>query len=522
MGKVDAEESLFGSTRKICESQLPASSLFRLLADKSHEMFPAKMFEDLFSGVGRPSIPPRVVAVVMVLQRHHGMSDREAVGAFAFDLRWKYAAGCLAFEYPGFCHSVLVEMRARLAKSERPNRLFEATVEAAVEQGIVGRKRVFDSTALYDAVATQDTVTLVRNSIVGLLGAAPAELAAELRAECRRDDEYCKPGKPACDWDDKPARDAMLDGMAADGYAMLARLHDLPLDDTTRKSAELLATVLGQDLEMRHDGVFRIADRVQKGRVISTVDPEARHGHKTTSRKFDGYKGHIVEDPDSEIITDTAVTAGNVGDAEAAHAVLDRQIEQAENAPGEGKVEVYGDGSFGAAELLEKSEVRDVDIFFKVQEPSARAGCFSQNDFEIDLNAGTAKCPNGVLVQLRLNKDGSRSAEFGPQCTSCPLRAQCTQSKSGRTLRLHPKHEILERHRKRQRDPEWKKKYRSTRPKVERKFAHLMRHKHGGRRARVRGQTRVAADFALLAAAANLARLAVLRTQPSKWANDAN
>jgi IS5 family transposase len=124
--------------------------------------------------------------------------------------------------------------------------------------------------------------------------------------------------------------------------------------------------------------------------------------------------------------------------------------------------------------------------------------------------AKKVRCPAGVRVSLHMLKDGSRFAEFGGSCAECPLRSQCTKSKSGRTIKLHPKHETLDRHRKHQRDEAWKKRYRKVRPRVERKLAHLMRRKHGGRRARVRGRERVKQDFALLAASINLARLAAL------------
>jgi hypothetical protein len=100
--------------------------------------------------------------------------------------------------------------------------------------------------------------------------------------------------------------------------------------------------------------------------------------------------------------------------------------------------------------------------------------------------------------------------DFGEHCDGCPMRPKCTLSKEGRSIRTHPKHQVLDRARKRQRDPGWRARYRAIRPKVERKIAHLMRRKHGGRRARMRGRLRVAHDFALLAAAVNLARLARL------------
>jgi len=135
---------------------------------------------------------------------------------------------------------------------------------------------------------------------------------------------------------------------------------------------------------------------------------------------------------------------------------------------------------------------------------------FSQEDFEIDTKTGDVCCPAGVRVSLRVLEDGSSIAKFGGSCAECPRWSQCTTSKTGRTIRLHPKHATLDRHRKRQREEAWKKQYRKVRPRVERKIGHLMRRKHGGRRARVRGRERVKQDFALLAASINLARLAAL------------
>ena len=95
----------------------------------------------------------------------------------------------------------------------------------------------------------------------------------------------------------------------------------------------LLAAVVGQDLDEGEDGVFRIARRVAKDRIISTVDPDARHGHKTSARGFDGYKGHVALDPDSELIVATHVTAGNVGDGQAVDALLADELAQADEDP---------------------------------------------------------------------------------------------------------------------------------------------------------------------------------------------
>jgi len=517
LGRTPTHEDLYRSTRAACEARLPEPSVFRLLARESHRLFSDEAFADLFSDMGRCCVPPRIVAVAMVLQRIHGLSDREAADAFAFDLRWKYAVGALDFDHPGFVHTVFVDMRERLRRSERPDRIFEVVLGVAKEAGLVGRRRVLDSTALYDAVATQDTVTLIRCAIRGLLREADDELEAELRSVLKRDDDYRNAGKPACDWDDAAAREQLVDQLARDGYAALRTLDERKLVGPLRQAAELLATVLGQDLEQREDGVFRIARRVAKERVISTVDPDARHGHKTAARGFDGYKGHIALDPDSEIITATEVTAGNVADGSVGASLLGEVLDEAKADPAE-KVEVYGDSSYGTAELVEHIEGAGAEANVKVQGPSAAPGMFSKDAFRVDLNTDTVTCPAGRVVPIARTKDGGGLGSFGAHCADCPLRGQCTKSIEGRSIRVHPHEATLQRSRQRQRDPTWKAHYRATRPKVERKFGHLMRHRHGGRRARMRGCARVGHDFALLAAAVNLKRLAVLRSSAAALA----
>src|SRR5215210_8073449 len=191
LGLVPRQAEVFATTATLCDGRVAEDSIYGFLHRNCDRLFADEMFADLFcDGRGRRSVPPMIVAVVMVLQRFEGCSDREAVDRFAYDARWKYAAGGLEFDYPGFVHTVLVDMRARLAASERPDRIFEVVLETAKQAGLVGRRRVLDSTALYDAVATMDTVTLVRSAIRGLLGACDAELEGELRALLVRDDDY--------------------------------------------------------------------------------------------------------------------------------------------------------------------------------------------------------------------------------------------------------------------------------------------------------------------------------------------
>src|SRR4029077_2408647 len=168
LGRTPVQADLLRSTVSFCEDRVSPDSIYGVLHRECFALFPDEMFADLFTDVGRRSVPPTIVAVVMVLQRVEGLSDREAVDRFAFDVCGKSAAGGLDFDYPGFVHTVLVDMRARLARSDRPGRIFEVVLRVAGEAGLLGGRRLLDSTPIYDAVATMDTLTLVRSAIRGL------------------------------------------------------------------------------------------------------------------------------------------------------------------------------------------------------------------------------------------------------------------------------------------------------------------------------------------------------------------
>jgi hypothetical protein len=247
------------------------------------------------------------------------------------------------------------------------------------------------------------------------------------------------------------------------------------------------------------------------------VDSQARHGHKTAAHGFDGYKAHVAIDPDAEVITAAEVSAATRGDAAVAPALL------GDLASGEGDQAappvVYGDSAYGTGAHLAWLEQQGFTPMVKTQVPSAPGGRFAKDQFRIDLQAQTVTCPARVTVAIRTARRGGGQARFGVACSVCPLRQACTSSIGGRVVAVHPLEAELAAARTRQRDPAWLADYRATRPKVERKLAHLLRRRHGGRRARVRGLVRVAQDFKLLAAAVNLARLATLglRSTSTGW-----
>lgn len=530
LGRAPCQDDLFDAATRFCAATLAPDSIYAFLHRERDRLFPDALFVDLFTAHGRRSVPPAVVATVMVLQRLEGLSDREAVERFTFDVRWRYAAGVGPYDGTGpqgFVHTVLVDMRERLRRSDRPDRVFAVSLEVARAAGVVGRRRVLDSTPLYDAVATMDTLTLIRSALRGVLAAADPALAAELRAALTAGDDYASAGKPQIDWDDPAAREALIDSRAQDAHACLARLEGRAVSAELACAAALLATVMGQDLEPGPDGVFRVARRVAPDRILSTVDPEARHGHKTSAHGFDGYKGHVAVDPDSELITAAAVSAANAGDASVAPALLTECLPPDRGAAptaaasaGAPPAVVYGDAAYGTGPLLAHLEVAGAVARLKVKPPSAPAGHFAKDQFAIDLAAQTVRCPAGIVAPLAERPRGLRVAAFGAACAACALAPRCTASPRGRVITLGPHEARLAAARARQRDPAWGADYRATRPIAERKLGHLMRRRHGGRRARMRGRERIAQDFGWLAAAINLTRLAVLglRHGPGGWA----
>jgi hypothetical protein len=230
----------------------------------------------------------------MVLQALEGLSDREAASALRRDIAWKVACG-LRLDDEGFHPTVLVYWRNRIRASSRPRRIFEAVRQVVEQTGVLGGRgrRVLDSTILEDAVATQDTVTQLAAAIRRVRRLIPAAREVELSAH---DDD--RPGKPQCAWDDPEAKQALVSGLVNDALAVLAVVNDVEVDAEQAEAVALLALVAGQDVEAgQRPGSWRVARRVAKDRVISTVDPQARHARKTNAQRRDGTRATSPPNP---------------------------------------------------------------------------------------------------------------------------------------------------------------------------------------------------------------------------------
>ena len=480
-------------------------SMFAFLADHRQDLFGDNEFEDLFpSGKGRPSIPASVMASILVLQTLHDLSDRETAEAARCDLRWKVATG-MALDAKGFDPSTLVYWRKRLAKSKRPQRINEAVRRVVEETGLLRDrgKRAVDSTILADAVATQDTITQLI-SAVRRVGRIVPGAAEAITAVCTGHD-YRRPGKPVIDWDEPGAKEALVSALVNDANAVLEALagidEDVAAEESVAAALAMLALVAGQDVEPAEgsdgtDGRWRIARKVAPDRVISQVDPQARHTRKSPEARRDGYRAHVAAEPETGIITDEALTkaAGTENsDAAVAAQFLAADIGEAHGAKDaaqhhqgdhdkEGAREWYGDSAYGTGDL--RGAIHDARHHAVIKPrpiPAAVTGGFTVDDFTVDQDAATMTCPAGNT--RRLTK--TRNAVFGALCRHCPLAARCTTSKTGRTINLHERDDLLRQARRDWTDkPDLPQNYRKYRPNVERVVSQIAN--RGGRRLKLR------------------------------------
>lgn len=460
-------------------------SVFAFLTEHRKQLFPDELFTDLFpSPRGRPSVPADVIASVIVLQTLHGLSDSETTDALTFDLRWKAAVGW-PLTSKAFHDTTLTVWRKRLLASADPNRIFTAVGTLVEQTGALKGKtrRALDSTVLDDAVATQDTVTQLIAAVRRVRRLVPG--AAQVVAEVTSAHDYDDPGKPTIAWDDKDARESLIDALVRDALAVLAALPE----QSTGPAADavgLLALVAGQDVELieadpdSEDPAavprWRIAQRVAPDRVISVVDPDARHAHKTVSRRQDGFKAHVAIEPDTGLVTACALSkASGAGSSDATVGI---DLLTAET----GHVEVLADSAYGSgAARATLAEAGHTAIIKPIPLRAPVPGGFTADEFTIDHKAGTVTCPNGLTRTIT----PGRTATFGAACRGCPLRAQCTTASKGRTLRLHEHEDLLRAARRHAETEAFTQPYRQHRPMVERSIAWLVR--GGNRRVRYRG-----------------------------------
>jgi IS5 family transposase len=279
----------------------------------------------------------------------------------------------------------------------------------------------------------------------------------------------------------------------------------LQLTDVQADAVALLALVAGQDVEPGDGpGRWRIAQRTAEDRVISTVDPQSRHAHKTRRAYRDGYKAHVAAEPDTGLVTACDIGPGNTGDADAAPGLL------ADEPAG---TEVLGDSAYSAGEFRAHLDDRDMTAVIKPPPLTpATPGGYTLDDFTFDFEARTVTCPEDITVTITQRG----SARFGAHCATCPVKAHCTTSRRGRIIKIHPHHQLLAAARVFANTDAFDHTYRQHRPMIERTIVWLV--KNNNRRLRYRGIERNQLGWSHRCAAVNLKRLLTLGlTHDNGW-----
>ena len=455
-------------------------------------------------GKGRPSVPPSRVAGAYVMALREGCSDREAEQRMRYDLRWKWALN-LGLDDHGCDHTTICLFRGRLLAHEEEGKLFKELVKRAAAAGLLPKRalQVMDSSPMLGAAAVQDTYQLLRTALHKLVKAHEKDLPTELRPRLKR---YLKTGKPDIDWEDARARKQELNQLVRDAELALRELSKETEGPTAQASRELLERVAHQDVEPDGEGGVKIRKGVAPDRVISTVDPEMRHGRKSSAGRWDGSKKHLSVEPETELITAVEVTPANAPDGPVALELLNQQAEA-----GLAPAEVVADLQYAAGELRAQAEALGEGTTIVTKAAAvANTGYLSKLEFHVDLEACTVICPAGEVARFpRFRPGHSTEAVFAAAtCAACPLMSECVQKPGkGRTINIHPHEDQLQAAREERARPDFAELMRK-RPTVERKQAHWNR--RGGARSRYFGQEKTRLQALWSAAVVNVERLMVL------------
>jgi transposase len=486
---------------------LPEGSFFAVLAEHGERIVRDEDFVACYSpGMGRPSIPPSQLARVLLLQYRTGVSDEQAMECIAWDLRWKVALG-LAVDHRGWHPTSLTRFRARLLLHRLERVALERTVALAEELGMLDGpvEQIIDSTPMLGAAATQDTVRLLRHGVRKLLDAiAAVDQASADQLDRGLVFDYARPNeKPDCRWREKAERERMLTRVAEDAERALRAVEQadgLRDDEHVDAAYRLLRELIGQDFDIDGDGVPRLHRGTRADRIISTVDPEMRHGRKSRHQRFDGFKlSAAVTNTSEPLITAVEIAPASEQDGPQAKHLIDAQP-LARRPP-----RVLGDTAYGIGPVRAELADRGVEVLAPLAPGMVKPGRFGKRDFQIDLDSGTVSCPAGQTAAIRTEPKGARRARFAKAgCDRCVLRDRCVQPSGGvKAVLLAPEEELLIAARQALDDPATAEHLRRTRPRVERLLG-LLAHRYKARKSRYIGTRKARLQAAWSAALVNL------------------
>lgn len=420
-------------------------ALFGFLRLHRHELFDDEFQEALEAmyrdtGAGAPPHPPALLCMAVLLQSYLGVSDAEAVELSVVDLRWQMVLDCLGAEKPAFSQGALQTFRERMVANDVDQALLERTA-MLVRKGTAtegDRKTLskalrvaIDSRPLAGAGRVEDTINLLGHaarSIVRLVSKLTERSEEEICRKARAPLLLAPSIKAGLDIDWSDAKQKMTAiAIVEQQVSALQRWVDRHLDEAVheplRPYIDALVQVKDQDLE-DSNGQVGIRQGVAADRRISIEDSEMRHGRKSKSKRFDGYKEHIARDLDSPAIVACAVTAANVPEEEGAQPIADA-IKQL----GLDLTELHVDRAYINSPVVHELAHSGGRVLAKPWPHPNKRGLFSKDDFKLDLKSQTITCPAGQVEHFEL----ASTVNFDPEvCGGCRLRAQCTQAASGR------------------------------------------------------------------------------------------
>jgi len=500
-------------------------TFYGLLARRGAEWFHDEDFVALYrEDFGRPSVPPSQLAVALLLQAHDSVSDEEAISRSAFDLRWKVALS-LELDEKLCAKSTLQRFRAQLILHEATGQIFDRGVAACRAAGLLKRTTLsaaIDTTPILGRGAVRDTYNLVSDGIRHVVDEACRlkgwERDGIVQAEgLSRHFAASFKGSLDLDWSDAEERRAVVGQLVADARITLAvatralrgYAPDAAPTQALREAQRLLAELLAQDIDQEPEdgGGPSIRRGTAKDRIVSTTDPEMRHGHKSHSKGFEGYKAAIVAETESGVILATDVRAGNVHDREGAAELVAQAVERSRQELDE----VLGDTAYGDLETRESIVALGAEVIAKAP-PGTRKGMFDRRDFRVDSSRGVARCPAGkrsIRSEAISGGDpGWRYVFSRKDCSPCPLREKCTKSRAAaRVLQITEKTDALWCLRKQQKTKRFRRRYRK-RVVVEHRIGRLVQ--LGIRQAKYFGKTKTGFQIALAATVANLMLVAAI------------
>ena len=509
-------------------------SFYGFLATERGNLFRDEDFGRLYCpDNGRNSVPPSLLATALLLQAHDRVSDDEAKARADFDVRWKVSLGIGIDERP-FAKSTLQLFRAQLILHDPVRLVFQRSLEFARESGYLqGRKMkvVLDTTPILGRGAVKDTYNLLADGIKKLVWALAKKVARTKPEVWARGHDLGRyygssvKGAAEIDWSDDQARAKFLKSIVADADRLLetARqtLAQVPVGSDQEKAiieaAQLLSQLLLQDVERPAEGPRpsgeqgdpRLKQGVTPDRIVSVHDPEMRHGHKSATKRFEGFKAAVAVEPDTQLITAVDMLSANAEDSQRALEL----VQASEVNTGIEVEETIGDCAFGDGTTREIFEQAGRKLVARVAHPHNQ-GQFPKEAFAIDLEAGTCTCPAGQVTHTTV-PEGARQDRMGrthslrafqfeaEACDRCALRQACTRARpgKGRGVRIHPQERLLQAARALQASPQFHE-YREKRQAAEHRIGRLIQ--LGVRQSRYFGQTKTFFQVVLAATVANL------------------